>query len=114
MSDFASMSIYGDHELVQAMPLDGNRLSQAILTPTNTEILCTLDEKTKVVEITVFQDAGTAKIMAAISDDPANAAIKRLHPGVSTYVITTTSRLLMIGLQEESPDAKVWVDILEA
>ena len=96
------------------MPLDGNRLWQAILTPTNTEIFCNLDEKTKVVEITVFQDSGTAKVMAAISDEPDRAAIKRLHPGVSTYVITTTSRLLMIGLQEESPDASIWVDILEA
>ncbi|MQV12206.1 hypothetical protein GHL01_00405 [Sinorhizobium meliloti] len=110
---FASQSIYGDHELIQAMPLDTAK-SFSVTGAGNVIETITLAAATKLIELRLVVYTGMAKFSVGIADAPFAPPQIPIVPGVYTYAVPTNSRLLVFRAQEASDDLDFQFVVLEA
>ncbi|AMD60907.1 hypothetical protein AWN88_22580 [Agrobacterium tumefaciens] len=107
---FASQSIFGDHELVQASVLDTSRVSQVTLSPLSASHTFTLDPKTVLVEIRVI---GPDMVGVEFTDAQEQTALL-LQSERATYSVKADSRNLAVSVGSVvAPTADTIVQILE-
>lgn len=107
---FASQSIFGDHELVQASVLDTSRVSQTTLSAGNASHTFELGEKTTLVEIRVI---GPDLVGVEFTDDPEQTPLL-LQSERATYAVKAASRFLAVSVGAVfAPTSDTIVQILE-